>query len=168
MNLRETFRTQFLSQHPHLQHPHPCLRPLSHALRALDVEYASPGASTTSCPALPLPSLISPRNNGPCLPSLTMNLYHHPLLHLSLSLSLSLSRYHRRHQRRHLPLTQHPTNSACSAGTSDALRMIQSLKIPLTRYATPQHSPRRIRCPLRTQRQRNPGMPHLPTRSLRS
>ena len=36
-------------------------------------------------------------------------------------------------------------NLACSAGTSDALHTIQSLKVYLTKSVTPQRFPRRIR-----------------------
>lgn len=161
MNLRETFRTQFLSQHPHLRHPHPCLRPLSHALRALDVEYASPGASTTSCPALPLPSLISPRNSVRFIPNPTRSLYQHLLLRLSRF----QRQRQRRFQRRTLSSIRHPMNLGYSAGISDARHTTQILKIHLIKSATPQRSPRRIRRLVRMQYPRNLGMPHLQTRS---
>ena len=157
MNLRQIFRNQFSSHKLHLRNPHPCLCPLLRALHVLGVEYASQSASTTSCPALPLPSLISPRNSVRFIPNPTWSLYQHLLLRLS--------RFQRQFQRRTLSSIRHPMNLGYSAVISDARHTTQILKIHLIKSATPQRSPRRIRRLVRMQYPRNLGMPHLQTRS---
>ena len=165
MNLRQIFRNQFSSHKLHLRNPHPCLCPLLRALRILGVEYASQSTSTTSCPALPLPSLISPRNSVRFIPNPTRSLYQHLLLRLSRFQRQRQRRFQRRFQRRTLSSIRHPMNLGYSAGISDARHTTQILKIHLIKSATPQRSPRRIRRLVRMQHPRNLGMPHLQTRS---